>query len=610
MNKEVDGLFLSEEVSSNQVDSFDYLFTNWVGKKDIEEKVVQKNFPQKMDARQLAKYWYETAYSDYGQKASEDDIEDYLNMVPYEKWDLKTLNVSDIKGHHSGHDASDEYIAGYKKWKDEGFDFPPILVEPDENRPGKYKTIDGQHRLFAAKQIGVKTIRAYVPSEGLIEGKISSGEKGDEEEKAGPRLIPLTLGPMVEGSAIKQADLDDAWEIVKFVHGMDDQGEFEPEDLSSLYQKWISSISKASLKKWKVKDAAKKFSVSDNHRRVSGRRLDNPIVVAKVKGSYFVIDGNHRLISKFEKGHEDIDVMLIPMDWADLHSFEAMENSFLSEAITEAKKVFTTKQVSNALKIAGRDFEDEDALNDEAKDLADFMNSFGSKIEVFRVVHAKSKDEVNLDRMGAHWTHSKAKALEFARHNLAKPWFLIAGDVSSKDVDWAQTLFQNAHHPYEEELHIPSFAKVKNVTVTPLKSLQEARGDWAKEPFKYFFGKEGYSKVQSSSLGSDPDNLKIGVHRSGHAYTFLPHRIKFYIERFGVPDFIHVVLSKSGPGLKAVYAEKGKDMIQLWSYVDTNGAWWGGAKFRKACVCCSGFPVSKSSDGRSAGGGGGKLEGV
>ena len=34
MNKEVDGLFLSEEVSSNQVDSFDYLFTNWVGKNE------------------------------------------------------------------------------------------------------------------------------------------------------------------------------------------------------------------------------------------------------------------------------------------------------------------------------------------------------------------------------------------------------------------------------------------------------------------------------------------------------------------------------------------------------------------------------------------------
>ena len=89
----------------------------------------------------------------------------------------------------------------------------------------------------------------------------------------------------------------------------------------------------------------------------------------------------------------------------------------------------------------------------------------------------------------------------------------------------------------------------------------------SKEP-EFFFSRSGINDWQSSVPGTDIDIFKIGKYRSGHPYTNLPHRISFYVERFGLPDFVHVISNKKSKALKAVYAEKGKDMIQLWSFVD------------------------------------------
>jgi ElaB/YqjD/DUF883 family membrane-anchored ribosome-binding protein len=85
---------------------------------------------------------------------------------------------------------------------------------------------------------------------------------------------------------------------------------------------------------------------------------------------------------------------------------------------------------------------------------------------------------------------------------------------------------------------------------------------------EFFFGREGINDFQHSYKGSDKGIFDIGQHRSGHPYTFLPHRIKFYVERNGLPDFLHVISNRKSNALKAVYAEKGKDMIQLWSFVN------------------------------------------
>lgn len=139
--------------------------------------------------------------------------------------------------------------------------------------------------------------------------------------------------------------------------------------------------------------------------------------------------------------------------------------------ITEAKtiEVFTASQVADSLKRGGREFESEDDLETEAQELAEFLNSFPHVINVYRVVHADSEDDVDADlHIGEHWTHTDRKAIEFARDNLKKPWFLISGKVRHGDVDWAQTLFQNVHHPHEEEIHV---RKKKSVRVTSIEEV-------------------------------------------------------------------------------------------------------------------------------------------
>lgn len=129
---------------------------------------IQKgNWLSRMNNKQLGAFWEDMAYGDWGETDPSDGIERINNMYEADTmWSLKTLPVESIEGHHSGHDASEEYIKEYQQTRQKGSPFPPLIVEPDDERPGKYKTIDGQHRLFAAKALGEKDILAYVPDEG------------------------------------------------------------------------------------------------------------------------------------------------------------------------------------------------------------------------------------------------------------------------------------------------------------------------------------------------------------------------------------------------------------------------------------------------------------
>jgi GNAT superfamily N-acetyltransferase/oligoribonuclease (3'-5' exoribonuclease) len=142
--------------------------------KQANSAIQKGNWKKKLTRKQLAKHWYDMAYGDWGQVPSRDEVEEYEDMVGDTMyWELKSIPVADIEGHHDGHDASTEYIEDYKKQKEEGSAFPPIIVIPTEN--GKWKTKDGQHRLFAAKKLGEQMIDAYVPIDYVAE----AGASGD-----------------------------------------------------------------------------------------------------------------------------------------------------------------------------------------------------------------------------------------------------------------------------------------------------------------------------------------------------------------------------------------------------------------------------------------------
>ena len=116
----------------------------------------------------------------------------------------------------------------------------------------------------------------------------------------------------------------------------------------------------------------------------------------------------------------------------------------------------------------------------------------------------------------------------------------------------------------------------------------------SKEP-EFFFGKDGLNDWQHSYKGSDKFVLKIGEFRSGHPYTNLNQRIKHYFEKFGSPDFVHVINDEKSLALKAVYAEKGKDMIQLWSFVNIRQE--AGWKAFEVAAQKSGYKIKRFSKG-------------
>lgn len=107
---------------------------------------------------------------------------------------------------------------------------------------------------------------------------------------------------------------------------------------------------------------------------------------------------------------------------------------------------------------------DKEEAYDHALDIMDYILSFDDEtIKVFRIISAKNKKDIDLEKLGNHWTHSKEKALEFARQtNLKKPWYLFSATINRKDVDWSTTVWQMVHHSWEEEIFIVG-NKLKNL---------------------------------------------------------------------------------------------------------------------------------------------------
>lgn len=153
------------------------------------------------NVKQIAEKWYSDAYG--GEELNEDDRDWYEGSVAQhgDKWELKELPVFDIHHHHKGHDASEEYIQDYAKQRQSGSEFPPIIVHAHPEKPGQYKTLDGQHRLLAAKKIGQKTIQAYVPVSGKVKkfenDLIKMGMSGDWRKEGYSISHSIELNPKV-----------------------------------------------------------------------------------------------------------------------------------------------------------------------------------------------------------------------------------------------------------------------------------------------------------------------------------------------------------------------------------------------------------------------------
>lgn len=157
--------------------------------KKLPERVSKSETLKTKNASELAHHWYSTAYP--GQAPTKDEKEDYKDMVnKHHKgdWKEKHISLNDIEPHHSGHDSSKEFEHEYAQKRKSGSHFPHIIAKPHPTKTGKFVTVDGQHRVNAAKQAGDTHIKAYVPHH---EGSLN---KSDELQKGALKNVGVALG--------------------------------------------------------------------------------------------------------------------------------------------------------------------------------------------------------------------------------------------------------------------------------------------------------------------------------------------------------------------------------------------------------------------------------
>lgn len=127
-----------------------------------EKSLKKSKFPSSMNNKQMATHWMKMAYG----QANPDDVNSYkedFDNDGHTKWVLHSIPVDQIHPHHTGHDATTSYIQDYAKQRQGGSEFPPIIAKPHPEKPDHFITVDGMHRLQAAKQLGQSHISAYLP---------------------------------------------------------------------------------------------------------------------------------------------------------------------------------------------------------------------------------------------------------------------------------------------------------------------------------------------------------------------------------------------------------------------------------------------------------------
>jgi GNAT superfamily N-acetyltransferase/ADP-ribose pyrophosphatase YjhB (NUDIX family) len=120
-------------------------------------------------------------------------------------------------------------------------------------------------------------------------------------------------------------------------------------------------------------------------------------------------------------------------------------------------------------------FSDKHAALQEARDIIDMFKAMPDPIPVYRTVHAKSIDDVDLTNAGYSWSWSEKSAISFALHgSLPKPIFMLKGFAPKNKVNWHATIelyyTYSGASDWESENEIRIAGKdVKNITVEPLK---------------------------------------------------------------------------------------------------------------------------------------------
>jgi hypothetical protein len=107
---------------------------------------------------------------------------------------------------------------------------------------------------------------------------------------------------------------------------------------------------------------------------------------------------------------------------------------------------------------------DEESAIDDLEDLVSYLNGLNSPLTLYRIVCSDSKEELNLSKVGSHYSLNKNNLLNnhYRRGSIAgdcrgEKVFLITVSVEKSMIDVMETLSNNILYPHEEEITLKNY---------------------------------------------------------------------------------------------------------------------------------------------------------
>ena len=134
--------------------------------------------------------------------------------------------------------------------------------------------------------------------------------------------------------------------------------------------------------------------------------------------------------------------------------------------------MFSKKQISDLKDtLEMMDFSGED-INVELKNLMTYIKSLPEKITLYRILKADSKEDIDTEELGSHYSPNK-KDLLFSHSyvtGIGDNTFLVTVIADKSQVDFFQTIHNNILYPNEQEVTLKN--KGKGVEIKSIKKIK------------------------------------------------------------------------------------------------------------------------------------------
>ena len=134
--------------------------------------------------------------------------------------------------------------------------------------------------------------------------------------------------------------------------------------------------------------------------------------------------------------------------------------------------MFSKKQISDLKDtLEMMDFSGED-IDFELENLMSYIESLPEKITLYRILKADSKEEIDTEELGSHYSPNKKDLLSSHSYvtGIGDNTFLVTVIADKSQVDFFQTIHNNILYPNEQEVTLKN--KGKGVEIKSIKKIK------------------------------------------------------------------------------------------------------------------------------------------